>query len=456
MTLWVTLEYLKNEDVIEISYRKFDQTKGDSQYPSMSLCFVDSYKHTVFEKTHHSKKDKNISTTSYTDFINGDVWDDNMLKVKYANVTLDLKDYLISTCMITTMSRDCQEIDKIDTVVFPSPLGVLKCFSIHHIIGSEYNTEKSMKSSVLNLDEVMISINNSIFPNGIRPTSGRFLIMFHYPYQLVRSIYTTFYNWPTQENADSRYYAMQFHVKSVETYKRREDGNSECYDWKHYDSKTMEDVMKSVGCQPTYWKSKFKRPICHSSTQMKNIVSHYQAKLYQDDQFEKVIPPCVEIKKVDVEFEENVGDTSKNEFSNDFYEKFAQKAGTKHGWFIIHLHFWSSIDFKEIKQIRAYPIMSAIGNASGYVGVLVGASLPQIPFLIFWAVSKLKRAFGKWKKMKQFCNHFKQLRSSSETESSTKTRCEPDFSDRPVRDEGSNLSDETYQNTENYILETLV
>ena len=178
--------------------------------------------------------------------------------------------------------------------------------------------------------------------------------------------------------------------------------------------------------------------------------------MYQDGQFEKVIPPCVEIKKVDVEFEENIGDSSKNEFSNDFYEKFAQKAGTKQGWFIIHLHFWSSIDFKEIKQIRAYPIMSAIGNASGYVGVLVGASLPQIPFLIFWAVSKMKRAFSKWKKMKQFCNHFKQLRSASETESSTKTRCEPDMSDRPGRDEGSNLSDETYQNTENYILETLV
>ena len=94
MTLWVTLEYLKNEDVIEISYRKFDQTKGDSQYPSMSLCFVDSYKHSVFENAHHSKKDKNINTTSYDNFINGDVWDENMLKVKYANVTLDLKEGL--------------------------------------------------------------------------------------------------------------------------------------------------------------------------------------------------------------------------------------------------------------------------------------------------------------------------------------------------------------------------
>ena len=55
MTLWATLEYLKNEDVIEISYRKFDQTKGDSQYPAMSLCFVDAYKQSELEKWNNYK-----------------------------------------------------------------------------------------------------------------------------------------------------------------------------------------------------------------------------------------------------------------------------------------------------------------------------------------------------------------------------------------------------------------
>ena len=390
MTLWATLEYMKNEDVIEISYRKFEQTKGDSQYPAMSLCFVDAYKESVFDKL--DDVDETINASSYSDFINGNIWDEKMMNVSYDNVTLDLKDYLISTCMITTMSRSCQEIQKIDTVVFPSPLGVLKCFSFHHIIGPKYNLNfnENKKANKLNLDEVMIAVNNSVFPSGIRPSSGRFLIMFHYPFQLVRSIYTTFYNWPIQEDAASRYYAMQFHIKSVETLKRREDGNKECYDWKHFDTKTIEDVMVSVGCQPPYWKSQHNLSPCTSSQQIKDIASHYQAKLYQDDNFEKVIPPCVEIKKVDVEFREDIGDNSKNEFSNDFYDQFATKAGTKHGWFIIHLHFWSSIDFKEIKQIRAYSILSAIGNASGYVGVLVGVSLAQLPHLIFWSCSKIK------------------------------------------------------------------
>ena len=115
-------------------------------------------------------------------------------------------------------------------------------FILNHFSGQQY------KSSLDNETNPFVEI--------ICPTATKTITTLTTAQTTFSKWLTTFYNWPTQENADSRYYAMQFHVKSVETYKRREDGNSECYDWKHYDSKTMEDVMTSVGCQPTYWKSK--------------------------------------------------------------------------------------------------------------------------------------------------------------------------------------------------------
>ena len=179
---------------------------------------------------------------------------------------------------------------------------------------------------------------------------------------------------------------MQFHIRAVETLKRRQSGNQECYDWKHFDSHTIRDVIRAVGCRPPYWKSELGYPSCNSSKQMKGIALHYQAKLYQDDKFQKVVPPCVEIKKMDVGFKEQVGDEGKNEFSNHYYEQFANIAGGKHNWFTVHLHFWSSIDFKEIKQIRAYSKMNAVGNASGYIGFLVGVSISELPHLIFWDI----------------------------------------------------------------------
>ena len=123
---------------------------------------------------------------------------------------------------------------------------------------------------------------------------------------------------------------------------------------------------------------------------MKKIASHYQAQLYQNSQFQKVVPPCVEMKKIDVELAEDGGDKSKNNFNNEFYEQFARLAGTRDDWFIIHLHFWAAIDFKEIKQIRAYSVMNAVGNAAGCLGLVLGVSISQ---LIVWVTRQIKTIY---------------------------------------------------------------
>ena len=153
----------------------------------------------------------------------------------------------------------------------------------------------------------------------------------------------------------------------------------------------MEDVMSAVGCKPPYWNSMHNHPNCNNSDQIEKIGLHNQAKMYQNDQFQTPVPPCAEIKKMDVKFEELIGDESKNEFSKHFYDHCADIAGGKDNWFVIHLHFWASIDFKEIKQIRAYSIMSVIGNASGYIGFAIGWSISELPRLIFWLYAKAKK-----------------------------------------------------------------
>ena len=94
MTLFFTLKYIRKEDVIEISYRKFDTNKADTQYPSMSLCFVDAYKQSCFEDNSNGDE-KTINTSPYSAFINGDLWDKRMLEISYHEVTINLKDYLI-------------------------------------------------------------------------------------------------------------------------------------------------------------------------------------------------------------------------------------------------------------------------------------------------------------------------------------------------------------------------
>ena len=40
------------------------------------------------------------------------------------------------------------------------------------------------------------------------------------------------------------------------------------------------------------------------------------------------------------------GDENMIEFTKHFYDQCANITGGKENWFVIHLHFWSSIDFK--------------------------------------------------------------------------------------------------------------
>ena len=390
LTVWVCVEYNKNEDVIEVAYQKFDLREDNSPYPSISLCVMDAYRKSSLNK----EGNQNTNLTAYTDFLNGNLWFKEMLEVDYHSVTIDVRDYLISTCMTTTAHSECHPIDKIEPMVLAGPLGATKCFSFHHTLSLDKTTTNEKDTSHVDhvhLDEVMISINSSLFPNGIRPSSGQFIIMFHYPFQLIRSIYTTFLNWPSRDQGSSKYYAMQFYMKSVEIIKRRKDGSEDCSESKNYDEEVQEIIMEFVGCQPPFWTSKYFHPPCHSKRQLKDIFKYHKAALFQDYAVKKFDPPCVEIKKIDISFEDKSGEENKDNFNNAFYKRFEEKAGGLDNWFLIHMHFWSILDFKEIKQIKAYPFQSLIGNASGYIGFLVGVSVSELPYFIFWLCVKIKK-----------------------------------------------------------------
>ena len=129
---------------------------------------------------------------------------------------------------------------------------------------------------------------------------------------------------------------------------------------------------------------------CDSSTKIKAISTFYLSKYFQDNTQQKFVPPCTEVKKMEVSFDEKDGEENKNAFNNEFYNQFKNAAGSDKDWFIVHLHFWSLVDFKEIKQVRAYTIESVVGNSSGYIGFLMGISVSQLPYAIFGVYSKLK------------------------------------------------------------------
>ena len=360
-SLWCFMEYSKNTDISEVSYKKFDPKNQDSKYPSLSLCFLDVYKRSSFE----TYNDSFINSTSYSMFLRGDYWNDKMLQLSYEHVTNDLKGFIIGTCMTTSTSSECEEIGQINTGFFVGGGDIFKCISFEH------NYEST-------LDEVMVAMNNSVFPNGVRPEVGGFLLMYHYPNQLSRSFSSVQYKWPDLSSAKRDYYAMQFYITDVEIMRRRTDGTENCYDGNNYDSMLYDHVMRSVGCQPPYWKSTLGVKPCDSKKKMSKAVKYYMANLFEDNSVPLYRQPCVEIIKIKPEYLEKAGLESKNSFNRHIYEKFEKDSGTLDNWFIINTHFWKAIHFKRFKQIKAYSVQSVIGNAGGYVGLVVGLTINEI------------------------------------------------------------------------------
>ena len=378
LAFWCLSEYSKNEEFTETSFHVFDSDKQGSQYPSMTMCTKNSYNDIAF----HEYNDSNINSTSYSEFLRGKHWNKNMLSVDYDFVTSNVEDYIIGACIFTSRSKsECQKFGNIKHFTRVGFLGVMKCFSFNH-------------KSTGPIDEVYIAINNSIHPNGLRKAIGQFFIMFHYPDQITRGLSNLRYTWPLKTNQMRDYYSMTFKISNVEILKRRKNGKGPCYYWQDYDLTTVEDVMDSVGCRPPYWKSRRDHQPCKSQKQLESVEPHFFAKSMQDDKFQKYIPPCIEITKMDVVFKETLGIVAKNTAGyGSVFDRFIRNAGTTKDWFVINTQFWKSASYKEMRKVKAYSLQSMVGNAGGYIGLLVGISISDLPCFLFKSFLALKR---KW------------------------------------------------------------
>lgn len=384
LSIWCVGEYAKNSDITEVSYRKFDSSNYETQYPSLSLCFMDAYKENDLQKYDAEGR---INSSMYSEFLRGQHWNEKMLKVDYDLVTFDVKDYIIGTCITTIESTDCRNLTDIDHVAYVNPFGVFKCFSFHH------KTESP-------LDEVLVAIKNSIFPGGIRPSSGRFLLLFHYPHQIARSLSTMHYNWRQRRNDTNDYHVLNFDITGIEVMNRRMDGNKQCDASSNYDTNINEQIMTTVGCQPPYWKSKYKYNRCNSKKKLRDIIKQHYMKQQQGAKFQSYIPPCTEMKTIDVHSSELSGRESENTYNDHILEIFKKKSGPNNNdWFVIDTHFWRTSDFKEIRQIKAYSFQATIGNAGGYIGLLVGITISELPMFLTKTYVIAKRFFVRQKKI---------------------------------------------------------
>ena len=329
---WIYV-FTLNNDLIAVDYKKYYDGKKDV-FPVLSLCFSERISNEKLKSLH-----PNVNSSSYLDFLYGNVWKPNMSLIDFPKVISNMTDYIEEDFIrfrngsyLSIHSEYFNDSSYGDKMIKERGDGKRK-FSANYAFFAYNRLFNCYELSVPHdkeINEFFFRIKTSIFPSGIRHQMYGLVSILHYPNQLYISSNRR-YEWPfAREKMDS--YMMKFHIRGVEVLRRRQKWNSPCNEnWQNQDSEIIHKYTHNLGCRPPYLKPQEGVPLCSTKEQMKKNFH-----LRTDDY--GVLPPCQEMKNIWCWYEESTVDPNILEWG-------------RRGFFWIGIVF-SQEDFKEISQIR--------------------------------------------------------------------------------------------------------
>ena len=270
-------KFALNEDLCTLDYKYYYESKDDV-YPSMSICFKNPF---VF-RIRNSTGEHLIE-----DYLSG------KLKFKtpdinYGNLTFDLKEYLVEYWVMWRNGSD--------NTYKPSEYNWRAPYvSYRGFWGENFYKCFSIEIPDKDIQEASVLLSNKIFPQAIRPTHWGFLLLFHYPNQLLLPSVATEYAWPTQPNQND--YEMRFYVENLEIFRRRKNCH---FNWRNYDNELIDYHMNRIGCRPFYHISKNDLPVCMDRQRIQEIAS-----ILSLDANHEFPPPCKAMEKINFKYEIN-------------------------------------------------------------------------------------------------------------------------------------------------------
>ena len=297
---WCFSEYCKNEDVVEVSFKKYGEDE-DSIYPDISLCFDHPY---IEEKL--KLFDDRLTKSLYTIFLSGQdfygEWYDKVADINYEYVSVQLKDHLIGNAILIPALGEYNITISNFTIVSNS---AFKCFTLH-------------LPTHIRIIKFSVALSNSIFSSGKRPKSG-FDIALHYPQQLIRSWQFLIRNWPIRTNISAHSYQMDINVKEIEILRHRDKRKKPCSSSNSYDNDTFKEIIKTVGCIPPYFDMTLGNslPPCKTKNDLLQAANMLGDACIGVGKFDHSSPPCTEVQRIGVIVEDTDFNVSKIQIGKD-------------------------------------------------------------------------------------------------------------------------------------------
>ena len=343
MTIFWCYKFWLDEDLCLVDYKPFKNSEN-VEHPMLSLCFLNP-----IDQAKLKRYNKSFTETKYLNFLKGIDYHKGMELIKHEDVILNINNFYLGNMVLFNNGTEVRvknegSIQELPNVTFSGIWdgNLLKCHGL----------EKKDKD----IDYMYFAFNSSIFSNRIRPEYGEKLqpiTFLHFSNKILLARNTYKETWP--QRIDTKEYSMDFILNQVEVLKRRQKRNSHClHDSLNYDETIIMNHLNNVGCRPPYQMKRKNLTICSTSKKRKQSIINLQM-----EKFENLLPACTSIENINFRYEESHVDWSCKDC------------------------FWIGVIFpykyKEITQVKAVDIQTLIGNASAYLGLILGFTILQLP-----------------------------------------------------------------------------
>ena len=360
--------YCENEDLCEVSYKSFHDDPR-AIYPSLTVCFMTPFPQNILLMNLGNAS----SPFDYQSHLIGkNAKEKHFNEVSYQNVSMHEEDFL-NDVIINSKGRQKLNQDWKKYISVQSwgwYLGVMKCFTF------DVPFQKGIKVSAMHL-----SINNSIFPDSIRPNDGwmsyGMQFFFHFPKQFIRSFPTNKRFWSAKISSQNSY-RLRYSLLEMEVLRKRDKREEQCYknELMPYDDWMIYRIVEEVNCKPPYWENVSAIdpfPVCKTSQELRHVTNLFWNYFYGINESNT---PCNEIKKMDIVYQESK------------YNETGPPNTT-----VVNFYYFKCNEYKEIRQMQAYTGAVLVGNIGGFVGMLLGFALVQIPGIVNNGFHYVKKMF---------------------------------------------------------------
>ena len=319
ISVWLK-KYLKDEDLCLVDYVSF-KNNTKIEHPLLSFCFM----HPFIDQ---NLEEFGVNSNAYLNHLKATPFIENLTKIDFRNVTINLKDYYLST----GISYWNGEHSFIDADMHPAFIGFwydqfMKCFSVD--------------SKELNMPDVKFLIHQ--FKLDFLPYLKQTIAIFHGRHQFLLSDSGKIIS--SDENA-SNGTSIILTIAKVEILQRRYKRSSPCVmNGKNWDELALLKHTRDIGCSAPYHASNPTFSTCTTSNETKGWYKMVPTvKSNRDDQ------PCQVMPRI----------------TTDVFN------GRLHMEKEIEIVIGFPPEAKVITQSRAVDVGALIGNIGDYIGLFLG------------------------------------------------------------------------------------